>query len=213
MNLYTIRNRVLKALDESATSPQIVTTAFVDSCINEGYSDLILCTKILKFEFTLSIVANQYVYSIPRSTLSITRMYYETEDQIIYPCSWDQLQKKDHWWIDTTQTYPDRYIYVSTDKIFLYPRVTAAEASCITGQGCSAIAQDLSQDEDLPDMRKAFHDALVNFSLGMILLRRRNKALLKKAFEYLQDYEEQKASLASNTYNYTNRTVSVRNWP
>lgn len=211
MTFYTLKQRVLKRLNESVSSPQFWSVDAIGSFLNEGYEDLILVTKILESSATLSTVADTFVYTLADNCLEIIRMYYETTDKIIRPMSWEQLQAKDRWWIDTANDYPRYYIPLSTQNIFFYPNVSTSEASCIT-YWFKSIAQEMSAEGDLPDTRDTFHDALVDFATFMALLRKRTKSSIQKALKFYAAYQEKKASLAQMINNPSNRTIQLGAW-
>ena len=211
MNFSALKSRVLQKLNESVSAPQFWSIDNIGSFLNEGYEDLILTTKILESSATLSTVADTFIYSLADNCLEIIRMYYETTDRIIRPMSWEQLQAIDRWWVDTANTYPRYHIPLSSQNVFLYPNVSDSESSCIT-YWFKAIAQEMSADEDVPDTRDTFHDALVDFATFMALLRERTKSSGKKALKFYAAYQEKKASLSQTISNQSNRTHQLGAW-
>ncbi len=209
MNFLTLKQRVLRKLNESVSDPQFWSLTDIGDFLNEGYSDLMAGVKILEKSSTLSTVANQMIYPLASDCLGITRMYYETSDHLIQPITFEELNRIDLWFSQTTDTYPYyRLSHVGTQKILLYPKVVSSESNCIT-YWYRYFPVDLFFDDDIPSTPKTFHDALIDYAVFVGLLRIKS---WEKAKVFLDIYQTKKQSLANLSKNQVNRIQHVRDW-
>jgi hypothetical protein len=199
MQFSVLQTRTLKKLGESTTAPKKWSLAEIKDYLNEGYNDLVLVTGILETSGTLSTVANQYIYSLASDCLEVIRMFYETADRIIKPITFEKLTKKHRWFNHKTTAYPLLYANISTNKVFLYPKVTSSESSCIT-YWYKQIQTDMSDDTDTPDGPDVFHETMILFACHQALLKERNTSGQRKCLEYLAEYEEKKSWLEHHTH-------------
>uniref|UniRef100_A0A6M3JY83 Uncharacterized protein n=1 Tax=viral metagenome TaxID=1070528 RepID=A0A6M3JY83_9ZZZZ len=211
MNFSTLKTRTLQKLNESTSSPNFWSLVEIGDFLNEGYSDLASITKIIETSATLSLVANQYIYSLDSSCLKINRMYYETDDRIIKPATWADINKQDRWWNETSFDYPKFWVPISTQKIFLWPKPIENESSCITYY-FSSLSTDMSDDNDTPAGPDVFHSALIDFACAMALLRKRNSEAMAKSKYFYEQYKEKRVKITNHKANRANRTPRVRTW-
>ena len=212
MNFLTLKQRVLNKLNESSSAPQFWSLTDIGDFINEAYTDITSGVKLLEKSTTLSTVANQMIYSLASDCLEITRMYYETNDHLINPMSFDDLIKIDNWFSNTTDTYPYYRIHnVGTQKALLYPKVNTSESTCIT-YWYKYFPSDMSDDDTSPSMPKTFHDALIDYACFVALLRGRSSQGKAKAKLFLDSYSEKKSRLEALTLNQVNRIQQLGAW-
>lgn len=212
MNFLTLKQRTLRKLNESSSSPQNWSLTEIGDFLNEGYVDLVSGIKLLEASTTLSTVANQYVYSLNSSALDITRMYYETADFLIEPITWRELNKIDQWFNERTDMYPTRRMSnIGTQKVFLWPKVVTSETDCIT-YWYHYIPTDMSAEGDTPAGPKTFHDALMDFAAAIALMRHRAPEAKIRGRKFFEDYLMKKQVLENLTINQVNKIKQVRVW-
>ena len=212
MTFLTLKQRVLQKLNESISAPQFWSLATIGDIINEAYTDLMAGIKILEKSATLSLVANQMIYSLASDSLAVFRMYYDTSEHLIASLSFDSLIKIDGWFSQTTANYPTQRIHnVGTQKVLLYPKVETSESDCNT-YWYKYIPSDMSEDSDTPDIPKTFHDALMDYAFSVCLLRVSSREAKQKSAVYLQNYETKKNKLETLSHNQVNKTEYMRDW-
>ncbi len=193
MNRGEIRERILNALNESATSPVFWSTSEMDSIIDEAQE--IICEELEAVKRTdfLPLGAGQLYYfteSIP-NCMAPYRLYTTHNNQRIYATTVSELDKKNELWARVNGD-PIRWAPVGWDMFVLYPHPAAGGGTLrVDYLGWPRALQD---DSDEPEIPSPTHDGLVLYGVQDGLLKRWDAKRAAEIFQlFLQHFTKDKA--------------------
>jgi len=190
MNLSELKARVRDVL-QAETDDLRYTDAKIGKVLNEGNRDMVVRSGALVTTTTFDTVAYSYQYALPTDCVNILRIY-ETENtkQKVWPLSVRRLDTARREWRAHTSNRLEWYWRFSLDLLMVGPRPTTGGVEYTITYTQDPGATSMSSSTDAPDMPIRFHDALVEYAVGRLLIEGgRGEVVSAQAAQWFKSYE------------------------
>ena len=165
MTRSELRQRILEALNESATNPVFFSTGQIDSIIDEGAEILSEEANAVKRTAFVSLMEGTtyfYIRGIAQDMMAPYRLWLTHLDRRLTAVSLYDLDARNENWIETTGD-PEYWFSVSWDLFGIWP--SPATGGDLLRIDYLAWPQTLLDDGDEPEFQLGDHDAVVDYGV------------------------------------------------
>lgn len=172
MTRAQIRDRILRALNESTSAPVFWTTAQLDAVIAEGAEVLAEEAKAIhRSAFIARKEGSTYYFlrGLAPDVMAITRIWLDDLKRRLVAVSLAELDQQNETWPQITGD-PEYWFPVSWDVFGVYPHPSTSGG--LMRIDYLAWPRTLLDDEDEPEFRESDHEALVLYGVYDGLMKR-----------------------------------------